>query len=301
MRYSLNNSSFEDLNPQNQIVFFQIPKTGGLAYTQALSYIYQDSYLYVDDPPHLNYLLGKNLTNKRVFAGNFNLNHKFYDRVNNFVHITLLKEPVSRIVCMYDNILKNPEHSSYEIVANNSLTYIVRNNLISSTFGWCDLMGYVSSMESRGNRPCNILQQAKFNLDNFFTFYGLAEEFEEFIEISRINLKWPEHLEYTGYNSIDEMVDLSSIDDSTWHFISEAIEHDKKFYDYAKSRYKDQRDLWLGIRPKVFDMQAEETKVEEPKIEVFRDKTLPIVAEPIFVEEKSNILKRIWSWLTRQH
>lgn len=311
MRFDLQNASFHELNPATKIVYFQMPKTGGLAYCQALDYIYQDEYFRSDDPQAM--LRAVQRDDKRCFAGYVNLNFEFYNKLpQGFTHITLLQEPVSRIICMYDNISKDSSHWSYEAVTNNSLFEIFRKDLVRPVFGWCDQMGYISSMawstDKSRERPCNMLQQAKFNLENFFTFFGISERYDEFLEITRKALKWPEDLNYSGFNSIEEMMDRSSVDQATVDIISDYFAHDKRFYDHAVKFYTEKLDEWLYGKPPKVIMEA--PKVEEPR-EVFperkprlagevpktpKPKDKPKVETP---KTKPRLLKRIADWFRR--
>ena len=312
MRYDLQNASFHELNPATKIVFFQMPKTGGLAYCQALDYIYQDEYFRSDDPQALSRAVKRD--DKRCFAGYLNLNFDLYDKLpDGFIHITLLQDPLTRILAMYDNILKDPSHWSYTMASENSLQEIFKKDLVRPVFGWSDQMGYVSSMawstESSKQRPCNMLQQAKFNLVNFFTFFGIAARYDEFLEITRKALKWPEDLNYSAFNSIDEMMDKNSVDKMTADIILEYLSHEKKFYDHALKVYEDKLDEWLyGKPPKVV---VQEPRPEESR-EVFPERkpvltgeapkrVAPKTQQPQVLPPKTKprLLKRIADWFRR--
>lgn len=298
MRYRLNNAAFHELNPNNTIVYFQIPKTGGLAYCQALNHVYGDQYIRSDDPIELSGVISGKAGEKSVVAGYMNLNFDFYSNTpDGFTHITMLRHPISRVVCMYQNILRNPDHPSYEYVMQYDLVQIFKKDLVRTVFGWMDLMGYLSSMTVRESRPCNMLQQSKFNIEHFFTFYGLAEKYDEFLEITSKAFNWPDTLNYSSFNSIEEMADKDDLDPHTVHVISEYLDHDRRFYEYASALYDTKVDEWLQRQPRHFIVEEpkEEVKVieqvklpEPPKVQPVR-----VVKEP----PKIALSTKIKNWI----
>jgi len=264
MLYELNNTDFSSVDPNLPIIFLQITKTGGLAYSQALQFIYRERFWW-GNPEELAKAVNKGPCT--VFAGHFNLAYPCYQKIEKrFNHVTLLQHPISRTLANYENILINPRHPSHNICKEMSLKEIFKQDYFRKTFGYDDLIGILSSMRFIGNRTCNLTQQSKFNLSNFFTFFGIADYYTEFLDISNRVFGWPEY-DYKSFDTLSEMNHEDYADSETLSLMSDAYRHDIKFYNFAVDLYEKNRYAWLGKS----DLLAEDA-LELREINIFEER-----------------------------
>ena len=192
--------------PHRCIIFLHLPKTAGWTLRGALHSKYPSEILFLDDPsdplggveaiPHEDRLRARVATG-HVFYGV----HEHIPQPTDY--ITVLRDPIARVVSMYNYILRRPQHRLHGVVAGSGmgLEEFARRcpdagidnqqtRLISGRGA-----GEVQSLRSGRHKwvapplEPGDLEQAKGNLDGFL-LVGLTERFDETFIVLRRMLGW---------------------------------------------------------------------------------------------------------------
>jgi Sulfotransferase family len=177
------------------LVFMHIPKTAGTTLYPSLQWSYPPHQtLHIDIPKNELHRLEQfpleYRSNLRLLHGHFAFGvHKYVPRTCRYV--TVLREPVTRVISAYKHVLKRTGHPYHERVIR----------------GRIDLEEFIQTfwLEEKRNRQirnlCNeydapvnqdLLEQAKRNLEGFLVV-GLTERFEETFALIRrtVGLRLP--------------------------------------------------------------------------------------------------------------
>lgn len=299
MLYDLPNRKFEDMDPLiDPIIFMQIPRTGGLAFCQALATANKGKYWRGDSLDLVNVFEEDN--HVKVMAGYFNLGYPSYEELQKpFIHLTLLRHPLDRVVTDYFSIRGDETHPRHEICCKYDLKTIAKEKMTREALHHDDLIGILSSMRLIGNRPCNLMQQSRFNIANFFTFFGLADRYAEFIDLCVNVFQWPE-ADYKSFNSVQDMPTRSILDSNTITALAEIYKHDIKFYDYAVKLYEQSIDYWMSYAATLSAVYVTDSGVTEKlTIETNVDPAKQEDSASILEEKpkKPGLFRRLWRYL----
>ena len=88
-------------------------------------------------------------------------------------YITFLRKPEDRIVSFYNYVLKRPQHRLYSKISNMSLYDFVSSTTEGDVHN--AQVRWISGLEHE--TPENMLDMALKNIDNYFSFVGLLEEY----------------------------------------------------------------------------------------------------------------------------
>ena len=193
-------------DPSRCIIFLHVPKTAGWTLRGVLRYKYPSEILFLDDV--FDPLWGieqiplEDRERARVATG-----HVFYG-VHEHIpqpsdYITVLRDPIARVVSMYNHILRRPEHRLHDVVVRSGMgleefartstdpgLHNQQTRLISGRG-----QGEVLPREAGGREwvapplERGDLERAKRNLDEFL-LVGLTERFDETFIMLRRMLGW---------------------------------------------------------------------------------------------------------------
>ena len=110
-----------------------------------------------------------------------------------FTYITILREPISRIVSHYNYVLRTPEHALHDRVTSSGLTieqYVSDGISTELNNGQVRLVSGVGANLPFGECDDDLLAKAITNLETDFSVVGLAERFDETILLMSQNLQW---------------------------------------------------------------------------------------------------------------
>ena len=183
-------------------VFLHIPKTGGVTLRGALRHKYPGRVITLHsprDPARVAELPTADQCAARVLTG-----HLPYG-VDRYMpqacdYITMLREPVARVVSTYHHVLDHPQHWFHDQAVNNDMAL---EDFVEAVAGPADnlqtrlLSGRVEGeLVARTTGPVKVtalgamaLDEAKANL-NRFAVVGLTERFDESFILVRRALGW---------------------------------------------------------------------------------------------------------------
>ncbi len=174
-------------------IFLHIPKTGGSSLRQVIRRHYHPTSIYSIyqySEKRLRQL--QNLSEERreeinLLEGHFNLGyHQFFNQP--YSYITMLRDPVERIISLYYFILNTRGWVYDEIMSRNmELEEFVRSGIDPTVENHQTRM--LASIDYNnvpfGQSSIDILQKAKHNLQSHFSVVRLTERFDESLLLLR--------------------------------------------------------------------------------------------------------------------
>lgn len=156
-----------------------------------------------------------------------------------FTYMTFLREPVARIISLYDYSRTNPTAYYHDHALNKSLeefaleTQLMELDNGQTRFLAGDLNDYFINRTSIGQCNSTLLETAKRNIDSHFSFIGLTEYFDQSILLLQQMMGWNSCL-YLRRNS-SHINDKAIVSDQLKHQIAERNWLDVQLYEYAKN------------------------------------------------------------------
>jgi hypothetical protein len=227
-----------NMNSKNKVlIFLHIPKTGGLTLRNIIDRQYKKNGI---------------LLHSRTAPSNKRLKKRDFSRIkcvyghNRFgvheeihvpsTYITMLRDPVSRVISTYYFILARKQNRMHHKIKNMSLEDFVSSNDPQ-------LMIPVSNHQTRylSGESIPDLQKAKENIENHFSVVGITEMFDESIFLMKKELGW-KNIFYTKQNVSTNRPKRDQISKETLEMIKSKNDLDYELYNYAKQSLQDRLD-----------------------------------------------------------
>ena len=232
------------------LIFLHIPKTGGLTLNSIIEHQYKGCPIFsiynhrTGSPIDTLKTLPETERRKlRVVRGHMPFGvHKFLPQTSKY--ITILREPVNRVISHYCYILTQPDHYLYNIVKSKNMSlkeYITSGITNELNNGQTRLLSGISDV-AFGRCGYDMLETAKRNLDEYFITIGLFERYDEFLILLKqiLGLGYPF---YTIKNTARINIRKSDLPKDTIRTIENYNELDINLYRHAKDIFEKQ----LGI------------------------------------------------------
>ena len=161
--------------------------------------------------------------------------HRHLDGDNTYV--TLLREPVPRVLSLYRYIAMSPQHYLHEQVANATLLDFVSSEVDAAEVE----NGQVRQIAglTRGVADTSTLVRAKQNLAETFRVVGLVERFDESVLLFKRNLGWKMPL-YARKNVTRGVLPSNATDDKALDIIKRRNALDIELYGFACDLFEQQ-------------------------------------------------------------
>lgn len=218
------------------LVFMHIPKTAGTTISSTLRLNYpQDLTLSMDLFDKLSELESVPLEKRsqlRLLYGHLPWGvHEYIPR--SCQHVTVLREPVSRVVSDYKYVLKTLHHPLHDRVVDGKIGL---EEFIETL--WLDkrISRQTRQLSNRASGPLDrdALEQAKRNLSEFLVV-GLTERFEETFVLLRRALRL--RLPFYATRNVSAPLEVS---ERAVELIREREELDLELYDFARTLFAEQ-------------------------------------------------------------
>jgi hypothetical protein len=238
---------------QRALIFLHIPKTAGTTLNCLLDKQYPSKYsCKIHSPyPHnfqdeLNKISRVQKEEINFFKGHmaFGL-HKILPQPSTY--ITMLRDPVERVISLYYFILRTPDHYLYNLVREHqmSLKECISSRISSELEnGQTRLLS--GNLELAKNQMGSFepsspewLEAAKKNLENNFTAFGITERFDESLILFKRKLGWRLPL-YVKHNVNKNRPMKETISPDVIRLIEKNNELDIELYNYAKDYFEEQ-------------------------------------------------------------
>ena len=228
------------MHSRHSLIFLHIPKTGGMSFSPIIvrqfpqEAVYQINGSLRVSAEELCSLSGERKANIQCPYGHmpFGL-HTCLSQPS--VYVTLLRNPVERIISAYYYSLRRPEWGFHQQIVERNLS--LHDFVVDKVSA--ELHNEQTRMLSGSDEPVtaiDALDRAKKNLDAHFVVAGLTERFDEFLLLCRMLLGW-RNVFYQKKNINRHRPQLGEISPRTISVIEKHNSLDLELYDVVRQRF----------------------------------------------------------------
>lgn len=238
-----------------RVFFLHMPKCGGQTLARILDDVYPTDTRYATKTGPLKFtkqelmaLPSAQKEKLQLVKGHFNFGiHEVFQ--GPFTYFTFLRNPVTRVISHYNYAKRTPGHYLYTTIHNKKLSIIdyvtsgisneLSNGMTRILTAQVDLKD--PSVPAYGTNPPWMLEKAKENLQNYFCFAGITEEFDRGLEILKKKLGW-NFGSYSNVNVAPENSQAESYSENVLPIIQSYNQLDLQLYDFVNQRFRSFRD-----------------------------------------------------------
>ncbi len=185
--------------------------------------------------------------------------HEHLDRPCKY--ITILRDPVERIISNYYFVLRRERHFAHQGVRDGqmSLKDFVTSNIVPRMDNTMTRMLAGARRIPFGECPPELLEEAQANLRDHFALVGLTERFDETLMLLRSMLGWPEPY-YARFNVTPNRPRQAEIPADTLSAIEEINHLDVELYRHVQQLFEEKISQMDG-----FDRQLQAFKARNQR------------------------------------
>lgn len=258
---------------QPTVIFLHIPKAAGSTLHTIIERQYPSDTIYTIDPSRVEESVDefKSLPVSqrrriRVLKGHMSFGlHRYLPGPTTY--ITILRDPVDRIVSHYHFVLRSPTHYLHDAVKSKQMTLAeYAQSALSVELDNHQTRMLAGTDANIGVGQCSneMLELAKKNLREHFSVVAIAERFDEMLIMLRRLLGWKK-LRYVKRNVGGHRLRRNDISDKTVRLIREYNKLDVELYDYAVGMF----DRLVGENGGAFSRQLRTFKVINKSYNVY--------------------------------
>lgn len=193
---------------QPVLYYVHVPKTAGTTMRIILLWMYWwNQILWARGKPYLEQkaqsLSNADLSRIRLVAGHTRFGMHEHLPFSHFQYFTILREPVDRVLSHYYFLCRQPQNELYETIHQYDLSlvtlltegYIPIHNVQTYWLSKAD----VSHFRDGAYHP-DIVREVKENIDQYFSFVGLNEWFDESLIMLKRDMGWKRYPIYAQKN-----------------------------------------------------------------------------------------------------
>ena len=230
------------------LIFLHLPKTGGTTLSSLLKKKYKKSEaIVITNPQARNEFyqlpLAKRASIKYLHGHNVFGFHEYLPTPSHY--ITLLRNPIDRVVSHYYYVLRRPDHYLHETVVDSNIEleeYVASGISPEINNGQVRLLSTISC--SFGNCSQEMLEQAKNNLSRHFSAIGTLEDFDKFLLLLKKKLSWNGYPLYRRKNVTSKRPSLNSLSASAIKTIEKHNQLDIEMYEFVKHEFHKNYDFY---------------------------------------------------------
>lgn len=245
---------FKRKSPPGTIIFLHIPKTAGTSLQQLINRQFDPALVYEMDNSDARKSMEvfKNIPDEEKVHYKVVLGHMWFGLHRHIPqpssYITILRDPVERVISHYYFVKRRPDHYLYETVMSGNLTLgqYVENKLSTElNNGQTRLLSGEMDEETYSFGKCTpqMLETAKKNLKNHFSVVGIQEAFDDTLQLVRKRLKWK--VSDIMENVTPNRPDREKISQDTIDTIKKYNQLDIDLYGFARELFTDMKKHYL--------------------------------------------------------
>jgi len=182
---------------KNKIIFLHIPRTGGTTFRDILERFYYPENVieikkFVESEKMIKNISKEELSKIQLIKGHLNFGiHEWID--GDCKYITFLRDPIKRIVSTFKYVNNNFNHPDHDFARSISLKKYIesKKNLLLDNGITRLLLGPRYVFET----PFGTINKKHYlmaldNLENYFTFAGITERYNESLLVLKNELQW---------------------------------------------------------------------------------------------------------------
>jgi hypothetical protein len=222
------------------LIFLHIPKTAGTTLNRIIDRQYSPFRIYTTHGGRVEWSIErlKNFSEARrrryqVIRGHMSFGaHSYLTQPSTY--ITMLREPVDRVMSAYYYIFRRPKHPLYGQVVQQkySLQQYLEITPHRANFQ-CKLL---AGIDQDSECPVDCLDTAKQNLLKYFRVVGLSERFDESLALMKIAFAWDIPF-YSNYNVTTSKPKRKQLDPATVELVQKYNQLDVEIYDFGKKLF----------------------------------------------------------------
>lgn len=239
-----------DIEQEESLIFLHIPKTGGSTLHGIIERQYEPNPIFTIDGNRFRESIDefKRLPEEqrrkiKVLKGHmyFGL-HEFLP--GHSTYITILRDPIERVVSLYHYILRNPDHRAHEAITSQHMSlkdFVICGEYKLLNNGQTRILCGEPKLDADvpfGQCPAKMLELAKRNLQEHFRFVGLLERFDESLILLKKTFGWKLPF-YKPRNITRERPPKKAVSKDALHAIEKYNGLDIELYRYAKGMFEE--------------------------------------------------------------
>lgn len=231
----------DTLHDHKSLIFLHIPKAAGTTLNRVIERQYPERATFSIDGGNVYESIEefKSLSNEQrdgflCLKGHMPFGLHLY-MAQPCAYITLLRDPVDRMISHYYYVLRTPNHYLYEQVVSREMTledYVGSDISTELQNGQTKLLA-----GDEKNPPRNMLRIAKRNLREHFMVVGLTERFDESLVLMKKRLCWDD-IRYRPRNVTRSRPSRNGVPLSTVRLIEERNQKDLELYAFARQLFE---------------------------------------------------------------
>jgi len=254
------------LQPQDVLNFSHIPKTAGMTFRTIVEDQFRDEETC---PATLNAQIKaippEEFANYRLFRGHLAYTNllELLPSGKRMINVTVLREPIARVISHYEYIRRMPGDPFYEAVKDMTLEEFAYKLPAGSlkkslqTYYLAKLLKFDLS----GLPPEEIFELAKQSLDQC-AFVGLVERFQDSLYLLSYIFGWNPIINTRRENAAKSQSPLDNLPPTTLAALKENSAYDIELYQYAKAIFEQRFDQMTQDLRQRYGGQIEPLSVE---------------------------------------
>ncbi len=165
--------------------------------------------------------------------------HRFVPRT--CTYITLLRDPVDRVVSHYYYVLQNPNHVLYKEVSGRKMSleaYVTSGITTEVDNDQVRMLAGVGDKVDFGQCDHVLFEKALEHIEKYFSVVGFTDRFDETLLIMMRKLNWAKWPIYTRQNVSHSRPRGDDIPAGTCRLIKKQNALDYELYEYARKRFE---------------------------------------------------------------
>ena len=235
------------MTKKQKIIFLHIPKTAGLSMTEVIANEYKRKNMFYINLLNTQEFIELSLQEKEkihmVLGHQIFGMHEYFS--NDAKYITLLRNPINRVISTYYYIKRRPQNKFYDKIHSENISlkdFVKNDDYFKQVFnGQTKLIAGLDKGIAKKHVSENTYNKAIENLDKHFVVVGLTERFDEYMLMLKNELNWsyPFYVRQNVAKKIEKPAEVST---EIKKIIAEKNEYDIKLYNYVKENYQKKID-----------------------------------------------------------